>query len=329
VSAKEEQDAWAETVRELAAGRGVRYEPVGGLNPAGGPAALCPGGTNRITGELSKGFWGASCDADEHEEGGLFAKAVLPRAVLAKAHVPDLAKAMPPFNVESIERTPEELLMQRASRRKVEFESIDFNQRFLATVPSEYDPVALREMFSPGFLEWVTTIDNEIDFGVSERQLWFLWRLRERSREELEAALDNGGRLFTRVRKEVEESGVHTYPAGPSARGAAQAAALVVAAGAALLAHRRDRRPQHDQRRQRVERIPVPVRHVGERKRRLNRAGHPTTFRIASSSSAIPNAPSILVLTLPFRSITNSHGSVGSPYSCSCDRSPSLALLFL
>jgi hypothetical protein len=215
LSAKDEQRAWAETVRELATDRGLRYEPVGGLNPAGGPAALCPGGTNRITGELSDGFWGASCDADEHEEGGLFAKAVLPRAVLAKAHVPDLAKAMPPFNVESVERTPEELLMQRASRRKVEFESIEFNERFLATVPSEYDPVALREMFSPGFLEWVTTIDNEIDFGVSERQLWFLWRLRERSREELEAALDNGGRLFTRVRKEVEESGVHTYPAGP------------------------------------------------------------------------------------------------------------------
>ena len=215
MSAKDEQRDWAETVRALAAERGLRYEPVGGLNPAGGPAALCPGGSNRITGELSEGFWGASCDADEREEGGLFAKAVVPRAVLAKSHVPDLAKAMPPFNVESVERTPEELLMQRASRRKVQFESIEFNERFLATVPSEYDPVALREMFSPGFLEWVTTIDNEIDFGVSERQLWFLWRLRERSRDELEAALDNGGRLFARVRKEVEEAGVHTYAAGP------------------------------------------------------------------------------------------------------------------
>jgi hypothetical protein len=215
VSAKDEQRAWAQTVQALATDRGVRYDAVGGLNPVGQPAALCPGGTNRITGELSDGFWGSSCDADEHEEGGVFAKAVLPRAVLAKAHVPDLAKAVPPFNVESIERTPEELIMQRASRRKVEFESIDFNERFLATVPSEYDPIALRETFSPGFLEWVTTIDNEIDFGVSERQLWFLWRLRERSRDELESALDNGGRLFQRVRKEVEESGVHTYAAGP------------------------------------------------------------------------------------------------------------------
>jgi hypothetical protein len=117
--------------------------------------------------------------------------------------------------VESIERRPAELVMQRASRRKVEFESIDFNQRFLATVPSDYDPVALRETFSPGFLEWVTTIDNEIDFGVSEQQLWFLWRLEDRSPAQLEAALDNGGELFKRVRAEVEEAGVHTYPAGP------------------------------------------------------------------------------------------------------------------
>lgn len=215
MSAGDEQRAWAETVQALAAKRGLRYEPVGGLNPVGQPAALCPGGTNRLTGQLTEGFWGASCDADEHEEGGLFSKAVLPGAVLAKSHVPDLAKVMPPFNVESIEKTPEELVMQRASRRKVEFESIEFNKRFLATVPSEYDPVALRETFSPGFLEWVTTMDNEIDFGVSEQQLWFLWKLRERSRDELEASLDNGGRLFQRIRKEVEESGVHTYPAGP------------------------------------------------------------------------------------------------------------------
>jgi hypothetical protein len=215
VSAADEQKAWAETVQSYAAAHDLRYEPIGGLNPVGGPVALCPGGTNRITGQLSEGFWGASCDADEHEEGGLFSKAVLPGAVLAKSHVPDLAKVMPPFNVESIEKTPEELIVQRASRRKVEFESIDFNKRFLATVPSQYDPISLRETFSPGFLEWVTTIDNEIDFGVSEQQLWFLWQLRERTRDELEAALKNGGQLFKRIRKEVEESNVHTYPAGP------------------------------------------------------------------------------------------------------------------
>jgi hypothetical protein len=214
MSAKTEARAWAEVVRSLARDRDLRYDAVGGLNPATGPAALCPGGTNRLTGELAPGFWGASCDADEREEGGLLSKAVLPHAVLAKAHMPDLAAAMPPFNVESIEARPGDVL-NRASRRRVEFESIQFNRRFIATVPREHDPIAVREMFSPGFLAWVTTIDNEVDFGASERQVYFMWRLRDRSGEELEAALDAGGELFARVRRELDEHGAQTYPAGP------------------------------------------------------------------------------------------------------------------
>ena len=204
---------WAEIVRGLAAKRGVAYEPVGGLNPRGGPAALCPGGTNRITGQLSEGFWGASCDSDEHEEGGLFSKTVLPRAVLAKAHMPDLARVVPLFNVESVEA--EERVEQAVSRRKVEFESIEFNRRFLATVPSDYDPIALRELFSPGFLDWVARIRNEIDFGITDRQLYFSWRLGERTADEYDSALENAGQLFWRLRGEMEEHGIHTYQAGP------------------------------------------------------------------------------------------------------------------
>ena len=204
---------WAETVRALAAKRGVRYEPVGGLNPKSGPAALCPGGTNRITGQLREGFWGASCDAEEHEEGGLFSKTILPRAVLAKAHMPDLAEVVPMFNVESIEGA--ERVEQAASRRRVEFESIDFNRRFLATVPQDYDPVALRELFSPGFLDWAARIDDEVDFGITDRQLYFMWRLRERTEAEYEEALDTAAGLFERLRAEMEESGIHSYPAGP------------------------------------------------------------------------------------------------------------------
>jgi hypothetical protein len=204
---------WATTVQELAAKRGLNYDPVGGLNPKGGPAALCPGGTNRITGQLEDEFWGAACDADEEEEGGLFSKTVVPRAVLAKAHMPDLAQVVPLFNVESVEGG--ERVEQLASRRKVEFESIDFNRRFLATVPSEYDPVALRELFSPGFLDWVARISNEIDFGITDRQLYFLWRLNERTGAEYERALENGGQLFRRLRAEMDEHGIHTYPAGP------------------------------------------------------------------------------------------------------------------
>jgi hypothetical protein len=203
---------WAATVRELAGKRGVGYEPVGGLNPAGGPAALCPGGTNRIMGQLAPDFWGASCDANEHEQ-GLFRKTVLPGAVLAKAHMPDLAEVVPIFNVESVEA--HERLEQAASRRKVEFESIDFNRRFLATVPSDYDPVALRELFSPGFLDWAAAVHNEIDFGITDRQLYFLWRLPELSADQYEQALDNAGQLFKRLQNEMEESGLHTYHPGP------------------------------------------------------------------------------------------------------------------
>jgi hypothetical protein len=204
---------WAEVVRGLAEKRGVTYEPVGGLNPKDGPVALCPGGTNRITGELADGFFGASCDANEREEGGFFSKTVLPGAVLAKSHMPDLADVVPMFNVESVEAR--ERVEQIASRRKVEFESIDFNTRFLTTVPEDHDPTALRELFSPGFLDWASQIHNQVDFGVTDRQLYFLWRLPELTATEYEDALDHASGLFTRLRNEMEEHGINTYAAGP------------------------------------------------------------------------------------------------------------------
>ncbi len=150
MSAAPSRDEWVAAVRAVASKRGLRYEEVGGINARDAPAALCPGGPNRLTGELAPGYWGSSCDADEHEVGGFFRKAVLPRAVLAKAHMPDLTSAVPAFDVESIEATPDEQLRRR-SRKRVQFESIDFNKRFIATVPEGHDPIALRELFSPGF----------------------------------------------------------------------------------------------------------------------------------------------------------------------------------
>ena len=103
--------------------------------------------------------------------------------------MPDLATVVPVFNVESIERTAEDML-DRRSRRRVEFESIDFNKRFIATVPRDHDPVALRELFSPAFIDWTTRIPAEVDFGITDQQLFFHWRLRERTGEELKEALD-------------------------------------------------------------------------------------------------------------------------------------------
>jgi len=212
VSGKQEAQDWADTVRRYGERHSLIYEPVGGINPKDGPVALCVGGVNRLTGQLAEGFWGACCDADERETGGLFGKALVPTAILAKAHMPDLAQVVPAFNVESIEGA--EAVTQRLMR-KVEFESIDFNRRFIATVPREYDPVALRELFSPGFLEWTTTMTGEVDFGINDRQLWFLRRLGERTEAELKEALKNAGRLFGRLQAEMDESGLHTYPPGP------------------------------------------------------------------------------------------------------------------
>ncbi len=212
MSGTQEAQDWADAVRGYGERHGLTYEPVGGINPKDAPVALCVGGVNRLTGQLVEGFWGACCDADEKESGGLFGKALVPTAILAKAHMPDLAQVVPAFNVESIEGT--EAVTQHLVR-KVEFESIDFNRRFIATVPKDHDPVALRELFSPGFLEWTTTMTGEVDFGINDRQLWFLWRLGERTEAELKVALKNAGQLFRRLQAEMEESGLHTYPPGP------------------------------------------------------------------------------------------------------------------
>jgi hypothetical protein len=214
LSAKGDAEDWAGIVQGLAQERGLQFDPVGGINPKEGPVALCPGGTNRLTGELSDGFFGASCDADEHEEGGFLSKAVVPGALLVKAHMPDLATVVPVFDVESLERNAGDTV-DRFSRRRVEFESIDFNKRFIATVPKDHDPVALRELFSPGFIDWITQIPAEVDFGITEQQLFFHWRLRERSKEELKECLRSAGGIFDRLHREMEENNLDIYKAGP------------------------------------------------------------------------------------------------------------------
>lgn len=214
MSAKGDAEKWAGIVSGLATERGLRYEQVGGINPKEGPVALCPGGTNRLTGELSDGFFGASCDADEHEAGGFLSKAVVPGAVIVKAHMPDLATVVPVFDVESLEKTAGDTV-DRFSRRRVEFESLDFNKRFIATVPKDHDPVALRELFSPGFIDWITQMPAEIDFGITEKQLFFHWRLRDRTKEELKESLRSAGGIFDRLHREMEENNLDIYKAGP------------------------------------------------------------------------------------------------------------------
>src|SRR5262249_45026481 len=100
------------------------------------------------------------------------------------------------------------------SRRRGEFESIDFNKRFIATVPKDHDPVALRELFSPAFIDWITPIPAEVDFGLTEQQLFFHWHLRDRSRGELKDVLKSAGGIFDRLHGEMEENNLDIYKAG-------------------------------------------------------------------------------------------------------------------
>ena len=215
MSAKGDAEEWAGIVSGLASERNLRYEPIGGINPKEGPVALCPGGTNRLTGELSDGFFGSSCDADEHEEGGFGRKAVVPGAVLVKSHMPDLATVVPVLRrrVESSGRpatwstsAPAAGSSSRAST------STSGSSR-----PSRRTtiPVALRELFSPGFIDWITQIPAEVDFGITEQQLFFHWRLRERTREELKETLRSAGGIFDRLHREMEENNLDIYKAGP------------------------------------------------------------------------------------------------------------------
>ncbi len=215
--ADSEAGRWSALVADYAGKHQLRYEPTGSINPKDGPVALCPGGSNRIVGELAADAWGAACDAEEvavGRFGRFFAKEVVPKSILVKSHAPDLARVVPNFNIESIEATPDEQIRQRLSRR-VEMESIEFNRRFCTTVPSDHDPVALRELFSPSFLDWVTRIDRQCDIGCSDRQLWFLWRMRRRDQEELGLALAAAGGLIKRVHAEIAEELTTLAPPGP------------------------------------------------------------------------------------------------------------------
>jgi hypothetical protein len=75
--------------------------------------------------------------------------------------------------------------------------------------------VALRELFSPAFIDWITRMPAEVDFGITEQQLFFHWRLRERTGGELKEALRSAGGIFDRLHGEMEENNLDIYKAGP------------------------------------------------------------------------------------------------------------------
>ena len=105
------------------------------------------------------------------------------------------------------------------SRRRVQFESIDFNKRYIATVPSDHDPVALRELFSPAFIDWITRLPAEVDFGITDSQLFFHWRPARADPGGARGRARRGRRRLQGLQREMAENGLTTYNAGPVERG--------------------------------------------------------------------------------------------------------------
>ncbi len=82
---------WAGVVQELAAKRGVTYEPVGGLNPKGGPADALPGRHQPDQGRARAPASGAPrATPTSARRAACSRRPCCPNAVLAKAHMPDL-----------------------------------------------------------------------------------------------------------------------------------------------------------------------------------------------------------------------------------------------
>ena len=130
--------------------------------------------------------------------------------------MPDLTTVVPAFDVESIEARPDEQLRKRTARRGRVRERSSSTSASWRPFPPSHDPVALRELFSPAFLGWVLTIDREVDFGAAERQLYFMWRLRERTRSRARArSSQRRPSSSCDLRRELEEANVATYPPGP------------------------------------------------------------------------------------------------------------------
>ena len=68
---------------------------------------------------------------------------------------------------------------------------------------------------APAFIDWTTSIPAEVDFGITDQQLFFHWRLRERTRAGAGGGPEGAGGIFERLHREMEENGLDTYRAGP------------------------------------------------------------------------------------------------------------------
>ena len=116
------------------------------------------------------------------------------------------------FSTSSRSETSE-LVKQKVSRRKGRIRIGRLQQALSGDGAEGTRPDRAAELFSPGFLEWTTTIDREVDFGINDRQLWFSGDLWERLRGAETRPANAGELLQTAFTAEMDEDGSTPIPA--------------------------------------------------------------------------------------------------------------------
>lgn len=122
--------------------------------------------------------------------------------------MPEPAKVVPAFNVESIEKSPDRYVKVKVAR-KVEFESYEFNQEIPRDGAAGVRPDPGEGALLLGFLEWVTTWTGWSSSASTTGSSGSSGTCASAATE-LKLALANAGQLFKRIHAEMEEEGIIT-----------------------------------------------------------------------------------------------------------------------
>ena len=128
--------------------------------------------------------------------------------------MPDLAEVVPIFNVESVEAAEERIEQPLAPQGRVRVDRLQQalpRHRAGGPRPGRAARAVQPRLPRLGDPDRTTRSTSGSPTASSTSS----GGCAERSAERVREALDNAGQLFKRLRTEMEESGLHTYPAGP------------------------------------------------------------------------------------------------------------------
>ena len=136
---------------------------------------------------------------------------MLPSSILAKAHMPDLAKVVPAFNVESIEGA--EVSPSASPARSSSSRSTSTG------VFSPRCPASTTRWHCVSCSARASCLGDDDDgrgrFRDQRKPALVPVAASGAHRGRAEGGASNAGQLFKRLQSEMDESGLHTYPPGP------------------------------------------------------------------------------------------------------------------